>query len=580
MTEGEGTSGEMGETGREAGLDRASVEQLLDKLLGRVHGVLDDQARLRLLLDAVAGLTADLGLDAVLARIVRIAGELVDARYAAMGVLNENPGPRLRTFVHHGISVAQAAEIGDLPTGHGLLGLIIDRPEPLRLHDIAAHPESYGFPAHHPPMRSFLGVPVRTRGQVFGNLYLTEKAGGADFSESDEEIVVALAAAAGVAIENARLYEQAQRREAWLAASAEITAQLAGSTDADAALLTVADRARGVAGADVAWIVAGDGPEFLTVRAVSGVPDIAMRGIRAVSLDPSLAREVVLTGEAITTDDIGHDPRALDVSTFEGWPALGPALVVPMRSSSGVQGALALAWRPENTAAFHAVDAALPGSFAEQAALALEVARVRESHERLVVLEDRDRIARDLHDLVIQRIFAVSLSLQGTARRSADADVSERIEEALDDLDATIKDIRRTIFALGALDTSADIQSEVTRLVERAGSALKFRPTLRIEGPVRSTVSPEVAPDLLAVLAEALSNASRHAEAGAIEVVLTASDGRVVLTVTDDGRGLPDDVQESGLGSMRDRAHRHDGSLVVESESQRGTSVEWSVPIA
>ncbi len=560
-------------------LDEASPEQLLTQLVGRVHGVLDEQARVRLLLDAVQSLTADLSLDDVLERIVRIAGELVDARFVALGVLNENPGPRLRTFVHHGVTAQRAAEIGDLPTGHGLLGLIIDRPEPLRLKDIAAHPASYGFPPHHPPMHSFLGVPVRARGVVFGNLYLTEKADGADFSERDEQVVVALAAATGVAIENARLHERARRREAWLSATAEITGLLAGSTDTEASLQTVADRARVIAEADVSWIVAGEGPDSLAVRALSGVPDGAREALDAVSLERSLVREVVLGGEAITTADIAADPRALDVSSFEGWPRLGPAVVVPLRSSSGMQGALALAWHPDRASSFHAVDAALPASFAEQAALALEVARARESRERLAVLEDRDRIARDLHDLVIQRIFAVCLGLQSTSRRTDDVDASERIEGALDDLDATVKDIRRTIFALGTLDASADIQSEVQGLVDRAGATLKFRPTLRFAGPVRTLVAGDLAPDLIAVLAEALSNAGRHAEAHAIDVTLTAGDGRVVLTVRDDGRGLPEDVQESGLGSMRDRAHRHHGTLVVASAPGRGTSVEWSVPV-
>ena len=561
-------------------LDRATLEQLLTELLGRVRGVLDDQAQLRLLLDAVVSLTADLSLDGVLERIVRIASELVGARYAALGVLNEHPGPRLRTFVTYGFTEQEVQQVGRLPTGHGLLGLIIDRPEPLRLHDIAAHPASYGFPPHHPPMSSFLGVPVRARGQVFGNLYLTEKGDGADFSERDEQIVVALAAAAGVAIENARLHEDGQRRQAWLAATAEITATIAGSTDLQVSLQTVADRAREVAGADASWIVAGDGPDALAMRAVSGVPDDALVGLAPASLERSLAREVVESGQAASTDDLGTDPRAFDVSEVNGWPTLGPAVVVPLLSSSGVHGALALAWRPENATAFHAVDASLPASFAEQAALALEVAQVRESHERLAVLEDRDRIAHDLHDLVIQRLFAVSLGLQSTARRAGDAEVSDRIEGALDDLDATIKDIRRTIFALGTLDASADIQAEVGRLVDRAGATLKFRPTLRLEGPVRSVVSSEVAPDLLAVLGEALSNAGRHAEASAIEVTVVADGEAVVLTVHDDGRGLPADIQESGFVSMRDRARRHGGSLVVESTPGGGTRVVWRVPTA
>ncbi len=373
----------------------------------------------RLLLDAVLTLASDLQLDGVLARLVRTASELVGARYAALGVLATHEpsgsGTRLRTFVHHGIDPEQVVQIGELPSGHGLLGLIIDHPEPLRLADIARHPASYGFPDHHPPMSSFLGVPVRIRDQVFGNLYLTEKTGGGDFTQEDEDVVVALAAAAGVAIDNARLFEDAARR--------------------------------------------------------------------------------------------------------------------------------------------------------------------REDAERLALLEDRDRIARDLHDLVIQRLFAVGLSLQGTARRIDDAEVAVRLEQAVDDLDDTIRDIRRSIFALGSVEGSSDVQAEVTRIVERAATALKFRPTLTIEGPVRTLVSTSLAPDLLAVLGEALSNVSRHAAASAVSVALRATPRTIELVVTDDGTGLPPDAVESGLANMRSRALARGGRCTVESSSASGTTLRWSVPV-
>ena len=210
----------------EAGLERVEFDDLLREVLTRVHGVLDEQDRQRLLLDAVVTMAADLSLDGVLARIVTIASNLVDAQYAALGVLDVRRD-RLRTFIHHGMTDDQVAEIGELPSGHGLLGLIIDQPEPLRLSDLTAHPASYGIPPGHPPMSSFLGVPVRIRDRVFGNLYLTEKAGGVDFTEQDESIVIALAAAAGVTIENARLYEEAAQRQEWLSATAEIAAVLA-----------------------------------------------------------------------------------------------------------------------------------------------------------------------------------------------------------------------------------------------------------------------------------------------------------------------------------------------------------------
>jgi signal transduction histidine kinase len=534
------------------------------------------EARLRLLLDAVVSMAADLSLDGVLERIVAIASELVDARYAALGIISDADARRLRTFIHHGMDADVVTQIGHLPRGHGVLGLLIERPEPVRLHDINQHPAAYGFPDHHPPMASFLGVPIRIRDHVFGNLYLTEKAGGGDFTAEDEEVVVALAAAAGVAIENARLYDEAERRQRWLAASAEITGLLsAGDPDAEA-LQVVADRARDVSGADVAWIVSGEDRGSLVLKATSGAK-AEREAMRSLSMDRSLAGVVVETGMPIAVDDIASDPRALDVSEVFGWPSLGPALVVPLRSADSVDGALALGWSRERADDVHVLDPSLPASFAEHAALALRIVRARDDQQRLAMLEDRDRIGRELHDVVIQRLFAVGLGLQGTARLADRGDVTERLDQAIDDLDATIKDIRRSIFALAATDASQDIQAEVTRLVDRAAGTLKFRPTLSFEGPVRTLVSGDLAPDVLAVLGEALSNASRHAEAHTVEVSLVA--GRdVVLRVSDDGRGLDGSVPESGLRNMRERAERRGGTFDIASVAGAGTTVTWSVP--
>jgi signal transduction histidine kinase len=557
----------------------SGLDDLLREVLARVDTVVDERGRLQLLLDAVVAMTGDLSLDGVLARIVQVATRLADAQYAALGVLSSSSRTRLRTFVHHGMDPETVTKIGDLPHGFGLLGLILDRP--LRLHEIAEHPESYGFPPHHPPMDSFLGVPVRTRDRVFGNLYLTEKTGGGDFTEQDEKVVIALAAAAGVAIENAELYEEAARRERWLQATAEIASLLVRAQSGSHALHAVADRAREASGADVTWIVTGHDVEELVLESVSGVP-FAAGDAAGLGLEDSLAARVVRTGEVVTVDDLSEESHALEPAPSLGWPALGAAVVVPLRSASGVEGALALAWTRENIETYATVDAALPASFAEQATLALEVGRARDDQQRLAVFEDRDRIARDLHDLVIQRLFAVGLSLQGAARLAGRAEGSEpvvgRLESAVDDLDVTIKDIRRTIFALGSLDTAADIQSEVGRLVDRAASTLKFRPSLTFEGPVRTLVAGELAPDVLAVLGEALSNASRHAEASAVEVLLSAGD-RVTLTVADNGKGLQGTPSESGLRNMRERAERRDGTFEVTSAPGGGTLLAWSVPL-
>jgi len=425
-------------------------------------------------------------------------------------------------------------------------------------------------------MSSFLGVPVRIREQVFGNLYLTQKAGGVDFSQEDEEIVIALAAAASVAIENARLHEEAHRREEWLAATAEISGLLSGNEESEDALQLIADRARKVSAADVAWIVVGS-EDHLAVRTVSG-PPVSVADVNSVSLDRSLAREVLRTGESITVEDIAEDHRAVTLSHVKGWPPMGPVIMVPLRTDDVVVGTLALAWRPDNADSFHEVDPRLPASFAEQAALALQVLRSRDAEQRLAVFEDRDRIGRDLHDLVIQRLFAVGLSLQSVSRISDVPQVTSRIEAAVEDLDATIKDIRRSIFALGATEGNADLQTELTNLVDRAAATMKFRPTLQIDGPLRTLVADDTAPHLLAVLSEALSNAARHAEATTVAVTVHAGDV-IRLVVSDDGRGLPEGAQESGLQNIRERAEKLGGTCTVESSVGKGTTICWSVPV-
>ncbi len=548
-----------------AGLEAVELDSLLRELLGRVESVLVDQERLQLLLDAVVAMAADLTLDGVLSRIVETASRLADARYAALGVLGGGPGRRLRTFIHHGMPGEEVARIGSLPEGHGLLGVLIDRPEPIRLHDIAAHPASYGFPPHHPPMSSFLGVPVRIRDKVFGNLYLTEKLGGVDFTERDERVVAALAAAAGVVIENARLHEDSVRRQRWLAAAAELTALVSRTGRGD--LQSVADLALSASGADVVWVVLGPskdaGSPGLAASADSGLLAWSAESTDAAPYDEIVA-QVLASGQPVSV-------RALSAGA-----GLGPAIAVPLGADDELAAALVLAWTPERADLHHDLDLAVPANFGERAGLSLRAARSREAQQRLAVYEDRDRIGRDLHDLVIQRIFGVGLSLQSAVRLSDSPELTTRLTRAVDDLDATVKDLRRAIFALGSIDEATDIQSEIERLVGRAAATLKLRPSLRFEGPVRTLITGAIAPDLLAVLAEALANTSRHAEASAVAVTVSAGD-RVTLRVADNGRGLPASPVESGLANIRERAERHGGSLVLE-DAAPGTRLVWSVP--
>lgn len=571
--------------GHDAPLARARLDELLGELLERVGDVLDSQERTHRLLDAVVALAGDLALDSVLQRIISTACELVGARYGALGVLAapaEDGQRRLREFVTHGLTGEQRAAIGSLPRGHGLLGQIIDHPVPLRLDTIAGHDASYGFPPHHPPMDSFLGVPVRIRDRVFGNLYLTEKRAGAPFTLEDEEVVVALAAAAGVVIENARLYEEGLLRQRWLGAAAEITAALLGDVERSTALQLVADRAGEVAGADVAAVLLRhhDSPD-LVLNVISGAPGDATPGL-VVPAGQGLVGHVMSTGERVVSLDPLHDPR-YDRAGFVGamaWPEVGPMMGVPLSIDDVLVGVLVLIWQRGREQDFLDTDAAPAEGFAEQAALALRVASGREDQARLAVFEDRDRIGRDLHDLVIQRLFAIGLTLENVSRMSTRPEISQRLGSAVDDIDATIKDIRRSIFELGSDRRGRDdFRVELGEVVDDESVVLGFRPRVTTDGPVGSVLSDGVRAHLLAVLREALSNAARHAKATAVEVSCSAVGRELVLTVTDNGTGIEDDVRASGIRNMGERAASLGGSFDVRRRAEGGTRVTWTVPL-
>ena len=568
-------------SGRSAALSplgRAQLDELLQELLQRVNEVVETQGRLGGLLDAVVGLASDLGLDSVLQRIVTVAGELVGARYAALGVLGSGPDRRLVEFVTYGLSDSEREQIGELPRGQGLLGLIIDRPEPLRLTRIKDDEHSYGFPANHPPMETFLGAPIRIRDKVFGNLYLTEKQAPGGFTEQDEELVVALAAAAGVVIENARLYEESARRQQWLEAAAAITAALLGPVERDEALHLVADRAREVAGADLAIVLLKESDERLVVEVVSGPPERGLVGT-SIALDDSLAGSVARSGQMLVVDDPAEATRvSSDPILPVGWSDVGPLVLLPLRGPRGVDGVLAVGWTRENEPRFRDIDVQLPAAFAEQAALALQVARMQQDQALLAVFEDRDRIGRDLHDLVIQRLFAVGLSLESTARQADPAAVAARVSAAVDDIDATIRDIRRSIFELSASPEALPLRRMINDVVAEAARVLDFEPSVRLRGPLDSAVPPQMRDHLLGTLREALSNVARHADADSVDIDLHVSDD-LVLSVQDDGHGFTPGGRESGLRNMRERAQVLGGFCTIRSEPGSGCALVWTVPL-
>jgi two-component system, NarL family, sensor histidine kinase DevS len=518
----------------------------------------------------VVGIGTDLDLRSTLQRIVLAACRLAGARYGALGVIG--PDRSLIEFITKGIDAQTHRRIGDLPRGHGVLGLLIEEPRPIRLPDIASHPRAYGFPPNHPPMRSFLGVPIRVRDQVFGNLYLSEKQGGGQFTEDDEELMVALSVAAGVAIENARLYEQTRRRQRWLEAATEITGVLLGEVDRGAALRLIAARAREVAEADLALLLTyNEGEHTLHVEVGSGqLPDGLVGAHLAIERTEFVA--VIDDGSIAVVEDLGK--AAI-------WPVSlhsGTALLVPLASGGRTLGVLAVGYEPGSAAFAEDPDVALVETFAGQAALALERARAQEERELLAVLGDRERIARDLHDVVIQRLFAAGMQLQGAARASLRPEGRERIDAVVDALDTTIRDIRGAIFELRP-PAVGDIRTQLRELTAEAEGPLGFRPHLVLDGPVHSLVTEGVAGALLAVVREALSNAARHAHAQSVEVRVAAGGGRVTVTVADDGVGIGEVERRSGLKNMRERAEALGGSFSIGRREPHGTLLTWTAPI-
>ncbi|MET9709264.1 GAF domain-containing sensor histidine kinase [Nocardiopsis alba] len=562
-------------------LPQVRLDDLLDEVRSRMSEISQTQERIRTLLEAVVSIGEGLELEPLLLRITETATRLVNARYGALGVIG--PDGEMSRFIPVGLEPEEIARIEHWPKGEGILGLLIKRPEPLRLRDVRDHPESRGFPQGHPPMHTFLGVPIRIRDQVFGNLYMTDKIDGAEFTGDDELLLRALATAAGTAIENAQLFAQTQSRETWLDASGEITTRLLSGAAPEEVLRLVARRARVMAQADVAVIaMPGEEPETLTVRVWDGPAERCgpltsePRGITLSRAPETLLGRAYLPGGPLRTDLSSGGYEGVDFLTRMG---VGPVLILPFGPPDGARGVLVLA-RFQGAEEFQNGWPNMLSSFADQAAVALELAEARLDSERLSVLEDRDRIARDLHDTVIQRLYATAITLMGTVRRIDDGTSAERVRNAVDDLDDTIRQIRSTIFALQspAEHGSSWLRSQVLELVNAASETLGFAPRLLTQGPVDNAVDERVGGHLVAVLREALSNVARHAGAGSVDVELSVADDEVTLRVTDDGRGVPEGVSRSGLNNLASRAEELGGSMSVVSGPGEGTVVEWTAP--
>jgi signal transduction histidine kinase len=559
---------------RAPALPSLRLDELLAELQVRLQAVLDTRDRVNALFEAVMAVGTNLDIEVVLRGIVEAAVTLVDARYGAMGVIGE--GGKLAEFIPVGLTEEEISRIHHWPEGRGLLGALITQPRPLRIADLGGHELSSGFPAGHPPMTSFLGVPIRIRDEVYGNLYLTEKRGGEAFDEEDEAVLIALAAAAGVAIENARLYDEARRQQRWLAASSEVTSALLSGTDAGVVLDLIASRSLGMSGADLV-VIALPTPDRRQLQIEHAAGEGAQDAIGLVApADSSASGKVLASGAGLIVDDFAHDDRVARVAREH--LNLGPAIMVPLGAPGNVRGVLT-AGRRLGAMPLAPAAAEMLTTFAIQAGIALELAEHRMQAERVAVFEDRDRIARDLHDLVIQRLYATGMSLQGTVALIGSAEVAGRVNAAVDALDETIREIRSSIFALQARPETRPpgLRTRILLAADEMTGILGFPPSLRLDGQIDG-VPEEVGDQLLTALREALSNAARHSGATAVDVLVSAG-RQLSLTVADNGSGIKDNGRRSGLANLEQRAGKLGGTLQLDSRPGGGTRLEWRVPL-
>ncbi len=554
-------------------LSELRLRELLTEVQSRVEQIIEERDRVDGLVEAMLSVTAGLDLDTTLRTIVHTATELLDARYGALGVRGH--GHDLVEFIHEGIDESTRRRIGDLPQGRGVLGVLMDRPEPIRLRDIREHPASVGFPPHHPPMRTFLGVPVRIRDEVFGNLYLTEKSGGATFNDDDEVLAQALAAAAGIAIDNARLYEQARNQKAWMQAARDIGTELLSGIDPAEAFRRVADIIRELADAMVSIVAIPADPDVpaaetteLTILEASGPTTSPVDRLATIPLQGNVIGEAFWNRTAYRGEFIA----ALDGILRDG----GPVSVLPLRTTETVAGVV-ITVRKDGAAPFTGEQLDAMSTFADQAALAWELASTQRQMRELDLLSERDRIARDLHDHVIQRLFAIGLGMQGTVARIRTPEIAQRLSETVDDLQGVIQEIRTTIFDLHGNATGP------TRLRQRLDEAIAqfsgagVRTTSQFSGPL-SVIDFAMADDAEAVVREAVSNAVRHGGATEISVVVRVADD-LHIEVTDNGCGIEKDITPSGLTNLRRRAESSGGTFSIGNAPGGGAVLNWSAPL-
>lgn len=564
---------EAGKSFRRNPLGGLRRDELLMEVHERLAEIVASEDRRQGLLDAVLVVGAGLELATTLQRLVEAAAELVDARYGALGVLGEGG---LSEFVFVGIDPETRAHMGHFPEGRGLLGTLIKDPHPIRLPDLTRHPDSIGFPPNHPPMHSFLGAPVRVREEVFGNLYLTEKRGGGEFTEDDEILLQALAGAAGVAVENARLYEESRSGQRWLRAHAEVQEALLHGASTEDTLHLITERARELAGARWAllFLLADDARSQLVIRSAAGEDSEDLIGL-AVTSDDETIEQFFQGSESRRTELADLLPDTLVPAAAQ----FGPGLAARLRGRQDISGGLVVV-RRKGEAPLAAELGPLLTSLANQAAMALEFAEKQRQHRMLDILADRDRIAGDLHDHVIQRLFATGMSLQGILNRISDEHARGRVNRAVEQLDATAREIRTSIFDLHASpeDGGRSLQRRILDAIADLSSTSSISPAIRISGAIDTLVPDDVGEHAVAVVSEGVSNALRHARASEVTVTVEAGN-HLIIDVVDNGVGMPVDVARSGLLGVQRRAAQCGGTAAVGPGPGKGTRLTWRVPL-
>ncbi len=560
-------------------LTQPRLRELLSEVRDRVEDIMATRDRMDGVVEAMLSVTSGLDPAETLRTIVHAAINLVDARYGALGIRGQDE--HLTQFIYEGIDEPARELIGALPEGRGVLGLLFTQPGPIRLENLTEHSSSVGFPPHHPPMRSFLGVPVRVRNEIFGNLYLTEKANGQLFTADDELAVQALAAAAGIAIENARLYQAARNRQVWIEATRDLTTEFLAATDPDDVLIHLVGHVRVLT--DSEWVL----------LATVDDPDVPISEITELTIVQSSGSGVGAAGHSLAmVGTIGTAfsdrlPLRFDHADELGFPELfptgGPVLLIPLHTRDSPQGIL-ITVRSKDAAPYDDEMLELAGAFSDQAALAMQLAATYQRLRELDVLTDRDRIARDLHDHVIQRLFAIGLSLQGAVPRTRVPEVRVRLAEAIDGLQEVVQEIRTSIFDLHG-GTSTRLRQRLEEAIRQQCGDSGIRTTFRVTGPL-SVVGPQLADHAEAVVREGVSNAVRYAHATGVEVEIAVGDD-LDITVTDDGRGIGAGITPSGLANLAQRAQSLGGRFSNRAKSSAtgdpdrpGTRLIWSAPLS